>query len=72
MGFEKRSIDHKGYDPWMKYEADYFQGSKKAYLAEKERMADILIRQVEKVMLPGRLPPQRAAVFRRDHAGVAG
>jgi prolycopene isomerase len=37
----------------MKYEADYFQGNKKAYRAEKERMADILIRQVEKVLLPG-------------------
>ncbi len=43
----------QGYDPWKKYEADYFQGSKKAYRAEKERMADILIRQVEKVLLPG-------------------
>jgi all-trans-retinol 13,14-reductase len=43
----------QGYDPWMKYEADYFQGNKKAYRAEKERMADILIRQVEKVLLPG-------------------
>ncbi len=46
-------INLQGYDPWKKYETDYFQGNKKAYRAEKERLADILIRQVEKTLLPG-------------------
>lgn len=43
----------QGYDPWKKYEADYFKGNKDAYRAEKERMADILIQQVEKTLMPG-------------------
>jgi all-trans-retinol 13,14-reductase len=42
-----------GYAPWEKYEADYFAGKKDAYRAEKNRMADILIDQVEKVLVPG-------------------
>jgi len=43
----------QGYDHWRKYEADYFRGDKKAYREEKERIADILIDQVEKILLPG-------------------
>ena len=43
----------QGFDHWKKYEADYWKGKKSAYLAEKERMADILINQVEKTLLPG-------------------
>lgn len=43
----------QGYDHWKKYEADYFAGNKKEYNAEKEKMADILIDQVEKTLLPG-------------------
>lgn len=43
----------QGYDHWKKYEADYFKGNKKEYGAEKERMADIVIDQVEKTLLPG-------------------
>ena len=43
----------QGYDPWKKYEADYFAGKKDAYRAEKERMADILIKKVEETLLPG-------------------
>ena len=43
----------QGYDPWKKYEADYFKGNKTAYKAEKERMADILIKRAEKSLLPG-------------------
>ncbi len=43
----------QGYDHWKKYEADYWKGNKKAYRAEKERMADILIDKVEKTLLPG-------------------
>ena len=39
-------ITLQGYDPWKKYEADYFAGRKDAYRAEKERMADVLIRKV--------------------------
>jgi len=43
----------QGYDHWEKYEADYRQGIKKEYRAEKERMADILIKKVEETVLPG-------------------
>ncbi|KPL04511.1 MAG: hypothetical protein AMJ73_04230 [candidate division Zixibacteria bacterium SM1_73] len=46
-------ITLQGYDFWKKYEADYFKGNKKEYRAEKERLADILIDQVEKTLLPG-------------------
>jgi len=43
----------QGYEPWKKYETDYFAGRKKAYQAEKERMAEVLIRKVEAQLLPG-------------------
>ncbi len=43
----------QGYDFWKKYEADYFAGKKDAYRTEKERMADVLIKQVEQMLLPG-------------------
>jgi phytoene dehydrogenase-like protein len=43
----------QGYDHWKKYEADYFKDEKTAYRNEKERIADILIKQVEKTLLPG-------------------
>jgi len=43
----------QGYDYWKKYESDYFKGNKRAYQKEKERMADLLVRQVERVLLPG-------------------
>jgi all-trans-retinol 13,14-reductase len=46
-------ISLQGYDFWKKYEADYFAGKKDAYRAEKERMADILIKKVEEKLLPG-------------------
>jgi all-trans-retinol 13,14-reductase len=46
-------ITLQGYDYWKKYETDYFKGKKDAYRAEKERMADALIRQVEKKLMPG-------------------
>jgi phytoene dehydrogenase-like protein len=46
-------ISLQGYDHWQKYEEDYLKGNKKAYRAEKERMADILINKVEKTLLPG-------------------
>ena len=43
----------QGYEPWKKYEADYFAGRKDAYRAEKERLADILVKKVEATLLPG-------------------
>jgi len=43
----------QGYDHWKEFEADYRKGNKQAYRAEKEKMAGNLIRQVEKVLLPG-------------------
>ncbi|NIM91139.1 MAG: NAD(P)-binding protein [Candidatus Aminicenantes bacterium] len=43
----------QGYKHWERYEADYRQGNKKEYKAEKERMADILIKKVEETVLPG-------------------
>jgi all-trans-retinol 13,14-reductase len=43
----------QGYDHWKKYEDDYRNGNKKEYKAEKERMADILIKKVEETILPG-------------------
>jgi all-trans-retinol 13,14-reductase len=43
----------QGYDHWKKYETAYFSGNKTDYLKEKEKMADILINQVEKALLLG-------------------
>lgn len=46
-------ITLQGYEPWKKYEADYFAGKKDAYRAEKERLADVLIKKAEEKLLPG-------------------
>ncbi len=46
-------LNLQGYSHWEKYESDYFQGKKKAYWKEKERMADILIDKIEETLLPG-------------------
>ncbi len=46
-------ITLQGYDHWKKYETDYWKDNKKAYRAEKERIADILIDKAEKTLLPG-------------------
>ncbi|RJP72150.1 MAG: NAD(P)/FAD-dependent oxidoreductase [Ignavibacteriales bacterium] len=43
----------QGYEHWKKYETDYFNGNKEEYKKEKNRMADILIKQVEDSFLPG-------------------
>ena len=43
----------QGYEHWKPFEADYWKGNKRAYRAEKERLASLLIRQAEKVILPG-------------------
>jgi prolycopene isomerase len=42
-----------GYDPWRKFEADYFNGNKVAYNREKQRWAKILIERAEKEVIPG-------------------
>jgi phytoene dehydrogenase-like protein len=46
-------ITLQGFGHWEKYEADYRQGHKAAYRAEKERIAGILIRRAEERLLPG-------------------
>jgi all-trans-retinol 13,14-reductase len=43
----------QGYGPWEQYEADYFAGRKQAYNKAKQKMADTLIRKVERALLPG-------------------
>jgi len=42
-----------GYEPWRRFEADYFAGRKDAYHKEKERIARALIEEVEKWVIPG-------------------
>ncbi|WP_300161463.1 NAD(P)/FAD-dependent oxidoreductase [Solidesulfovibrio sp.] len=42
-----------GYEHWRPFEADYLSGRKAAYVAEKRRLADILIRRAEEAVLPG-------------------
>jgi phytoene desaturase len=46
-------IKLQGYDHWKPYEAAYRKGDKAAYRKEKERMAEMLIRQAEQALLPG-------------------
>jgi all-trans-retinol 13,14-reductase len=43
----------QGYDHWKPYEAGYWSGNKHEYRAEKERVANLLIRQAERIVLPG-------------------
>jgi all-trans-retinol 13,14-reductase len=43
----------QGYSPWEEYETDYSRGRKKAYLARKKAVADRLIDEAEKRVLPG-------------------
>jgi phytoene dehydrogenase-like protein len=43
----------QGFSHWQQFESDYFIGSKAAYRREKKRMADILIKRIEKTLLPG-------------------
>ena len=42
-----------GYDRWKAYESDYFSDNKAAHRKEKERLAEILIKKVEKTLMPG-------------------
>ena len=43
----------QGYDHWERFAKDYHAGEKREYRKEKERMAEILIRRAEKILLPG-------------------
>lgn len=40
----------QGYDHWVKFEDEYFRGSKERYRTEKERMTNILIARAEKIV----------------------
>ena len=42
-----------GYEPWRRFEADYFAGRKQAYQEEKERITEELINLAEKWVIPG-------------------
>ena len=42
-----------GYKPWKQYEDDYFAGRKKAYLKQKEKIAEALIEKAEQHVIPG-------------------
>ncbi|MFH1135031.1 MAG: NAD(P)/FAD-dependent oxidoreductase [Pseudomonadota bacterium] len=42
-----------GYEPFRRFETDYFSGRKAEYLQEKERLAGILIERTEKRFIPG-------------------
>ena len=42
-----------GYEPWRRFEADYFAGRKQAYQEEKERITEELINIAEKWVIPG-------------------
>jgi all-trans-retinol 13,14-reductase len=41
-----------GYEPWEKFETDYFAGRKKAYAREKDRLAQMLIKKAEDRVIP--------------------
>ncbi|MFH1059564.1 MAG: NAD(P)/FAD-dependent oxidoreductase [Pseudomonadota bacterium] len=42
-----------GYEPWRRFAADYLAGRKADYHREKERLTQVLIQRVEKMLLPG-------------------
>jgi phytoene dehydrogenase-like protein len=42
-----------GYEPWRRFEKDYFAGNKKEYNREKMRIAQTLIKRVEEKAIPG-------------------
>ena len=41
-----------GYEPWKKYETDYFAGRKEVYAKEKDRLAQLLIKKAEARVIP--------------------
>jgi prolycopene isomerase len=42
-----------GYEPWRRFEADYFAGRKDGYRREKERIAKVLVDEAERRVIPG-------------------
>jgi prolycopene isomerase len=42
-----------GYEPWRRFEADYFAGRKDEYRREKDRIAQALIERAEQLVIPG-------------------
>jgi prolycopene isomerase len=46
-------VSPSGYEPWRRFEADYFSGRKDDYRKEKERIARILIDEAERRIIPG-------------------
>lgn len=42
-----------GYEPWRRFETDYFAGRKDEYRSEKERIAQALIERAEQLVIPG-------------------
>ena len=42
-----------GYEPWRRFEADYFAGRKDEYRKEKERIANLMIDEAERLFMPG-------------------
>ena len=42
-----------GYEPWRRFEKDYFLGNKKEYYQQKNRIAKTMIKRVEEQVIPG-------------------
>jgi prolycopene isomerase len=42
-----------GYEPWRRFEADYFAGRKDQYRKEKERIAATVVKETERLVIPG-------------------
>jgi all-trans-retinol 13,14-reductase len=42
-----------GYEPWRRFEADYFAGHRNDYWKEKDRIARMLVNRAEKMVIPG-------------------
>jgi len=42
-----------GYEPWKRFEPDYFAGKKTEYNARKKEITETLIRRVEEQLIPG-------------------
>lgn len=42
-----------GYEPWRRFERDYFLGNKREYYQQKNRIAKAMIKRVEEKVIPG-------------------
>lgn len=42
-----------GYEPWRRFESDYFAGRRDQYRKEKERIAGVLVKETERLVIPG-------------------